>query len=248
MTSKSPCFASPFFVVVDGNIGVGKSSVLNYLKKTDTGLVTIQEPVEAYSHFSYDGQTFDPLACMYQKRAETGLIQDFIIEQSSKHYQTSMGRFFYPIMQGEEASEAVVCERTVLSAHPFISTYHQNGALSNFAAAYLHQKVDRLTHPLFDPNLVIFLDLPTSDARARIAQRKRVSEAEVDEFFLALLATNMLQFYRDLEARKKVPLIVIKLKAEWSVEKVAEKVSEVVKRCFAQWQKAGLQAEKQAQI
>lgn len=234
--TKSKLFRweSPFCVVIDGNIGVGKSSVLDDLKQMVPSFRIIQEPVEAYSYYSYNSQTFNPLACMYQKQAETAIVQDFIIDQSYKHYDSSLG-FFRSTVVSEERDRAIVCERHVLSAHPFISTYHQKGALSDFAAAYLHNKVDNFSVCSLNPNLVIFLDLPSKDAKVRIDQRERVSEGHLDLEFLDLLQTNMLQFYRDLEAREGISLIVMELKAEWPAEYVAEKVSVMVKACITEW-------------
>ncbi len=219
-----------YLIVIDGNIGVGKTSLLNELSYRSSELLGslaskcsfLTEPVEKFSFFQYQNQCFDPLKELYQQTAETCMIQDYILKQS--YEQFSNAKKINP------EKPVLICERGILSSHPFISTYYQLGKMSDFSAAYLHDKTNCLwSSVLVEPILIIYLDLPIEEAKSRIQIRHRDSEkVGISDQFLTLLDNNFREFYQKLGSTHKICVNQIKLEPSWPVSKVAEKVAKSI--------------------
>lgn len=159
------------YISIEGNVGCGKTSVLELLRETQPSLCCIGEPVHLFESYN----EHNPLTLSYLYPTENAaMAQHHFIACSTRHYQ----RKLYDLVAHPEY-EAAVSERSVISPLIFITAHYDSGVFSKFTADYLASEIVRKSFgESLWPNYVIYLDLPIEECRRRVLKRGREGEVE----------------------------------------------------------------------
>lgn len=195
-------------LVIDGNIGVGKSSILRHIKDKKTlqfmracqpnvtealeqllrNVFIIEEPVSEFSTFKH----FNPLCINYRNpRENAGLAQLHIMRTIFAHWEEQMT--IADKMFGKEQWKLIVTERSPEAALLFLETYKKEGIHTAFAFAYLLNEWEKLMGNANwpDPKIVMLQQI-TADVDVcydRIGCRDRAGEKDgLSKSFLNSLA------------------------------------------------------------
>ena len=213
--------------MIDGNIGVGKSSIINelharkenYLENLRSSLFV--EPVEEFKKCKLRSKEFNVLECLYNKTAEAAIVQDYFLQVARKYYKRAYQQAVV------ENSNVIITERSIVSAIPFIDAYGKCGTMSEFSCSYLtHRTKELMSKSGISPDLVIVLDLPVFATLERILSRSRKGEQEIDAFFLKALNEAQFDFYKYYFNSGEVKFL--KIHPTWSVEMVTKAVAECI--------------------
>lgn len=154
----------PLRVCVEGNIGCGKSTVLEALARARPGLTVRQEPV---------GDWEELLELFYTDQGRWALALSLRVLIS------------FVVSAPDEDVPAVVLERSPLSnRHVFSQLLFNEGKMSQGEWDLYKEYYDVLG---WTPDLVVFLVTPADECHRRMVRRARPSERDVDLHYLRRL-------------------------------------------------------------
>jgi deoxyadenosine/deoxycytidine kinase len=155
------------FIAVAGNIGVGKTSLVRFLKE-DYGF----EPV------------FEPFA-------DNPYLDDFYGDMTRWSFQSQvwfLAHKFRLHREVEAASGTLVQDRTIYEdAEIFAQHLYRSGRMSDRDWATYHELYDAMHRSLRPPDLMIYLRCSVSAIRRRIRRRGRPSEQGIPTEYLRSL-------------------------------------------------------------
>ncbi|XP_054719388.1 NADH dehydrogenase [ubiquinone] 1 alpha subcomplex subunit 10, mitochondrial-like [Uloborus diversus] len=172
-------------IVVDGNIGAGKSNFAKQLADAFDMLYLPEPTMENYfvSPYGYDMRKIDDILPPSYKCCD---IKTFY---SNPHHQ-NVGKFQFRMMSLRinqyvdalahllNTGQGVVLERSTYSEFVFVETMHKFGYLSSPAKQLYYDCHNNAVEELWRPHLVIYLDISPEVALERI--KKRNDPAEVN--------------------------------------------------------------------
>ena len=165
-------------VCVEGNIGTGKSTLLNgieALKKA--GVATLQEPVDAWRDVKIGGKNM--LESMYDGTVSKAVFQLAVLQSRFGPLIAALANKNNKVVFSERGpwSEKYVFARSNLSSDDF-KCYD-----------YAHRSLVRELFPLVGEVIVLFLHLtlPVDTTLERIKLRGRTEEAKIDASYIETL-------------------------------------------------------------
>ena len=145
-------------ICVEGNIGAGKSSVLQELLKR--GYTVVPEPVETWSHiFPLFVKNPHRYAFVFQTQVAASLIQQ---------YQTAISAY-----EWGPKDNVVFVERSFTSAGAFVQVAADNGFMSTAEETTYHNLAASIG---WTPSQYIFIATPLKTCLERIQKRGRQEE------------------------------------------------------------------------
>lgn len=171
-TTTSPAHKPNLWISLEGNIGAGKSTLLKNIAQKYPYLITIPEPVEAFSSYTdSSGTQWDPLAEMYSNPTQNTV--------STQHILMNINLEKYKRV-GFIRKRAVFTDRHFDSCLNFIQLGKLKGDISAFAAALLRDVHRKLRRKLQRqrPDILVYLGTPPQVCFERIQQRQRASECQ----------------------------------------------------------------------
>lgn len=163
----------PPLVVIEGNIGSGKSYLLEHLRSSSVNtskILFVDEPVQLFEN--YNGHK--PLKLLEEDpQHEATAVQLHIICTLRKYYNSIFKKNF------TTETEIIICDRYFVSALIFIETLYRCEYISHFAKTVLEAEVKEHL-PMF-PKVtgVFFLDTPVELCINRIQSRARPGETRL---------------------------------------------------------------------
>lgn len=159
----------PRLIVIEGVIGSGKTTCLNFLKtafKERTDIEFVDEPVELYQSFC----GFKPLDLLEVDPFKNAVaVQIHIIHVLYEFYKNKLCNLSKDI-------KLIVCDRYLTSAVVFIDTLFVCNYITSFDKAVLAKVVSSLAQDLLTVDAVLYLDRSVTLCRDRICQRARSGE------------------------------------------------------------------------
>ena len=222
---------------LEGIVGVGKSTVLNNLRKFSPSKVRIvTEPVHLYASYAsqYSNMCFNPLQESYEDLQKNAIpSQLHIIDCSLPYYIENILKY-----NNKNESLPIISERSVLSPFPFIQAYHKMGFHSLFGITYLKDYLLKSLEKSVDdfdflgkkkskvlPDYFIYLKLEPDVCFQRIKMRGRVGEENVSRDFLMQLDNAYIEFFDEFAS---IPVISLNISESSTEENVAEEVLRVI--------------------
>ena len=173
---------TPTIIVIEGNIGSGKSSFLKKLQeecfqKDRTHIVTLQEPVELWENLmNHKGQSI--LSKFYQNPQKYAFpLQIYILQTLHLQLQNAME-------QNPEAT-IFVCERSVESSRYIFSQMLYDKKHMNSLEMQIYNSIyDTLYKDKYKISKIIYLDTPPEICLTRIQTRDRLAEKNISIEYL----------------------------------------------------------------
>lgn len=153
-------------IIIEGNIGSGKTSLLNFLKNEDKDIEIITEPIEKWTNYNgvnlLEGMYKDPLkfAFYLQSYVQLTLIENYLQKKKK------------PLK---------LMERSFLSAHfCFVQNMKEQGYIQELQYHLLDDWFNFLMKNLkISPNLIIYIKTTPEVAYERCKKRARNEETTV---------------------------------------------------------------------
>jgi deoxycitidine kinase/deoxyguanosine kinase len=159
---------------IEGNIGVGKSTLLDLLKSSDYGskkVVFMQEPVDQWSNVRNEsGETI--LSCFYQdpaKYAFTFQVMAF----------TSRLATFKRVVKENPDCELIVCERSLEADRNIFAQMMRDQGSMEPMVYQVYEMLYAATALEFPVSNIVYLDASPATCLQRIAKRGRAGEAGI---------------------------------------------------------------------
>jgi deoxynucleoside kinase len=203
--------SQPFTVNVEGNIGSGKSTFLDYFKNLDDFLV-LEEPVDKWKnlhgHNLLDLKFNNPSLFQFPFQSYATLTR---------------------LRQHVQASDKAVkiMERSLLTArHCFVENLHDSGALHDGMYEVLNQYYAFIneSHPI-RCDLIVYLRTSPEVAMSRVQCRARKEEVPLSDEYLVQLHNRHEALLYDVN---KVQIPVITIDASKSIEEMAQEYQRVL--------------------
>ena len=156
---------------IDGNIGAGKTSLLEQVRQLCThrkDIIFVTEPVEEFMTFQ---EQFKPFHCQeLHPYHESVAVQMHITNVLLKRY--------FAVFNSLNADiKLMICDRYIHAVPAFIEALRRMGYISDFSHAILLSNAkDNLLRVLPKADFVYYLDPPLSTIESRIASRGREGE------------------------------------------------------------------------
>lgn len=174
-------------VFVEGNIGAGKSTFLEYLKDQfkEPDVKFIPEPIEKWENFC----GFNLLKEMYKQPATYG----------TAFQMYAMLTAFETITETANANLAII-ERSLLSMkHVFIPTMRTFGYIPEATSYVFEAWIDFIIeNQKFKPDVIIYIKTSAHVIQERIRNRGRQGEEEVDYNRLLLLQVGYEKWIKEM--------------------------------------------------
>lgn len=220
-----------FYVSLEGSIGSGKTSFMNYFKSFQKKCLAIDEPVKQFS--SYKGLDHNPLLSAYHYPLhDAGLTQLHIIEKCANYY--NLNKWF---KDGNHKYKIAVSERSVLSPEIFTNAHYSEGNLTRFGKQYVldyfHHRLDNVKIP----DAFIFLNVLPSTCMDRLQlAKKKNGENLIKLPFLESLYMAHKQFFDVKKYTEKIPVEIVILNKDMSKIEAYAEIDKALKKLVDEWQ------------
>jgi len=203
-----------YYITLEGNIGAGKSTVLNSLPAT---YHKIREPIELYSNF----KKHNPLKLGYENPKENAMATQVCILQASPAY--------YCEKLASSVCQLNISERSVHSPPPFIEARYLMGEYGAFSRDVLMQmwdsKISLLKGRRLVPNHTIYLSVRPEVCAKRLIERGE--KFPISPRYLSFLHDSLEKFYRGRSS-----VTTIQIDAEFDKEAVKNLVQAEIERLW----------------
>ena len=201
---------------IEGNIGAGKTTILNLIGKTFQDVEFVEEPVSQWQNLG----GMNLLEKFYEYPDRWGFSFEFYVMLSKLKALSKSAESSKPI---------IILERSLFSNKIFIDISYSLNKLNDLEYHMLMKIFDffiQNVYPIL--NGVIYLKTPVEVCYKRINLRHRGEESAIDKDYLGLLHGKFEQFAGD----STVPTIVIN--GEYDLERDAGKVVRDIKEFLHQ--------------
>lgn len=172
------------FIVLEGCIGCGKTTVMTNLRKMlcqRSDITFLQEPMDRYTKTSFNGHSFNPLAHVYNDAPE-----DYVASQCY------FARVLATQLMNTPRNKFIISDRYVGSCEHFVRVKRNRNELGfypyNYVQDYVRnakQAVNNVRGHIRTKKIIFFLDTPVTKCLDRIKNRQRGEETnENDEYWL----------------------------------------------------------------
>lgn len=170
---------TPQICCIDGNIGAGKSTVLNKLK--DKGYLVFEEDLSNWGAL---------LDCFYQdpKRWMCALQIKILASMRSQ----------YDRMRARRGAEYVFVERSPISSTIFVENGVKNGFLTKDEESLITDIYSRLS---WKPDISFYINADVDTCFERMRLRNRACEKDVDRDYLQFLHEGYIKTYERADMR-----------------------------------------------
>ena len=195
-----------FHVYIEGNIGVGKSTLLSNISnhfQNNENVSCVWEPLDEWEDNGFLGD-------MYSKRIDQTEFQHMVISS-----------MFHKSFMGLSNSEILIQERSMDSTFEVFTKNNVKNSISVDLLKYSYEKLKELLDETFSARkVIIYLRVPPSVAFSRVCQRSRSSESNVTEEYITAI-NNSYEEWLGLSSNTDE---IIKIDASRSIEHVTQDV------------------------
>lgn len=195
MSSLENKCKQPFTVFVEGNVGSGKSTFLNYFKKYEDFHV-LDEPIEKWKNLQ--GHNLLDLKFNDPDRFQFSFQSYATVTRLRQHIETTTK----PIK---------IMERSLLTARRcFVENLYETKALEEGAYYVMNEWYEFVNefHPIHC-NVIVYLRTSPEVASARVKERAREEEAVIKDEYLNQLHERHEKLFRELKGLDRVKVITV---------------------------------------
>ena len=206
-------------IVVDGNIGAGKSTLIEKLKEKNKNenIIFIKEPVDKFMEY----KQFNPLKLMYDNPDKSAITQ--------LHISNCLIDYFKDIVKYKD--KIIICERGLLSVEVFSRVYRDNNHLSDFEYTFVNDHMQDKIKEIFSKmpiDAILFIDIPIDIALERISKRNREGENNISHKFLTDVQNSFNQTLKEYEY--KIPIKRINYNDVYKIERCEQFLEYIIKK------------------
>lgn len=202
----------PFTVFVEGNVGSGKSTFMQYFKKFEDFLV-LEEPVQKWTQFY--GLNLLELKFADPERFQFPFQTYATLTRLQQHLQ--------PCEQPIK-----LMERSLLTArHCFVASIHASGLLHDGMFHVLEEWYEFINeaHPI-KCDAIIYLRTTPEVASSRVQARARKEETTINEIYLKQLHERHEELFFRSNLLKETPIIIV------DADKSLDEMEAEYQRCY----------------
>lgn len=193
----------PIIISIEGNIGIGKSTLLDNLEKyiDNNSIIILREPVEKWLEFVDDnGESI--LSNYYNNPTKYGFPFQMIIMKT-------MFELISTTIESNPSCSLIICERSLSSSHYVFAKMFYDDNIMNKIEYDIYEKFfhDMGTH--FIPDKVIHLQASSNICFHRIEKRRRKGESKIELMYL-----DKCQKYHEIwldSIQSKIPILKLQM-------------------------------------
>ena len=199
---------------LEGNIGAGKTTVLNLMSKTFNDVEFVEEPVKDWQNLG--GQNL--LESFYKDPERWGF---------SFEFYSMLTKIQALLKAANSEKPIVIIERSILSNKLFMDLSNELGKLNPMEYKMLLNTYEFYLQNVY-PQLsgVIYLDTPVDECVKRIIKRNRGEECSIDKNYLESIKKKL------DELAENSAILVFKIDGRYDLERdsnsVCENISELI--------------------
>ena len=199
---------------LEGNIGAGKTTVLNLMSKTFNDVEFVEEPVKDWQNLG--GQNL--LESFYKDPERWGF---------SFEFYSMLTKIQALLKAANSEKPIVIIERSILSNKLFMDLSNELGKLNPMEYKMLLNTYEFYLQNIY-PQLsgVIYLDTPVDECVKRIIKRNRGEECSIDKNYLESIKKKL------DELAENSAILVFKIDGRYDLERdsssVCENISELI--------------------
>ena len=168
----------PYILSIEGNIGSGKSTILNYLKENNENkdIIFLKEPVHIWETIK-DEENKTIIENFYQDAKKYGFMFQIMA------FATRM-QILKDTIKENPNCKIIVCERSILAdQHVFASMLHDDNIIDTMGFTIYQMMANNYMkdYPL---NGIIYIDAEPNICMERIEQRNREGESNIELSYL----------------------------------------------------------------
>lgn len=205
-------------IVIDGNIGVGKSKVINTLKtffEKNEKICFLDEPLTDWLNFKDENEK-NILQLYYEDNKKYGFLFQLLA------LITRFQKFEKVLKNPENDKKIIITERSILSDKEVF----KNILIDENKISFVESKIYEIYHSKFYENLnedlFIFLNCSSEESLRRIKNRGRVEEQSIPLEYLNLCKEKYLNMF------DKIPNKKIKIDTETNFDEYFNSIVELI--------------------
>ena len=197
---------------IEGNIGAGKTTILNIIGKNFDDVTFVEEPVSQWQNLG--GENL--LEKFYQDPERWGFTFEFY---------SMLSKIKCLMKAADSEKNIIIIERSILSNKVFMELSNDLGKLDKMEYAMLMNTYNFYLEHVY-PQLagIIYLDTPVEECIKRITKRNRGEECSIEKSYL-----NALKIKMD-EMCNSSAMIVIRIDGMYDCERDVKRVCDNIKR------------------
>lgn len=195
MSSGKEGDIQPFTVFVEGNVGSGKSTFLNFFRKFDDFHV-LAEPIEKWKNLQ--GHNLLDLKFNDPERFQFSFQSYATVTRLRQHIETTN-------------KPVKIMERSLLTARRcFVENLYETGSLDAGSYHVMNEWYEFVNefHPIHC-NVIVYLRTSPEVASARVKERAREEEAVLSDDYLLQLHQRHEKLFRELKGLDRVKVITV---------------------------------------
>lgn len=199
----------PYFVSLEGNLSVGKSSLLEAIKCENREIITIPEPVSKWQNFisSNSGIQYNFLNDIYEENKDKFQLQTMVLASFLEDY--------YNLQSEITSNKIIISDRCLASS---IEVFCR-AVLNMRQLDIIHYLAQQLYPLLPKPNIIFFLKASPDVYIKRIKLRNRIEESNLDYSYIQKIENLYLSWVFKKKCHPYYPKIVV-LNCTESIDKL----------------------------
>ncbi|KAH7730915.1 CRE-NUO-4 protein [Aphelenchoides avenae] len=228
-------------IVVEGNIGAGKSTMAKELadllgfhympefKMDDILIDRYGNDLRKYYHLFPESFRIPDVNMFYQNP-----FADQVAQMQNRTYESRWDQYLNALAHIFNTGQGVVLERSVYSDFVFVNAMRSKDYISaEYFKYYYYKRKRSLKHVRYWPHLVIYLDVPAAKCLENIRKRGNVNEINVvDEPYLKVIEESYKDSLKEYQPHSKI------LAYDWSTPGDTDTIIEDIERIdfdFFEW-------------
>jgi deoxyadenosine/deoxycytidine kinase len=202
-------------VTIEGNIGSGKSTIINYLRnlKSDD-IVFVDEPVSEWLSIKHEGK--NALEVFYENQKENSFWFQILA------YITRLRNLLHTLEEHPE--KIIICERSIYTdKYVFAKMLYESGNINEMEWKTYSYWFDTFKNKT-QLDLILYVNTEPDECYNRILKRSRPEEInKISKDYLTMCHNKHLQWFQDTSNTNKI----IHINGHNSVEEVMEYVKTI---------------------
>ncbi len=214
-------------VTIEGNIGSGKSTIINYLRNLKSDyIVFVDEPVAEWLNIKHPENGKNALEVFYEDQKENSFWFQILA------YITRLRNLLKTIE--EHPDKIIICERSIYTdKYVFAKMLYESNYLSEMEWKTYSYWFDTFKDKT-ELDLILYVNTEPDECYNRIIKRNRPEEVnKISKDYLVMCHNKHLQWFNDSENKTKI----IHINGHKSVDDVMDFVKQITQQLILEKQK-----------
>ena len=214
-------------VTIEGNIGSGKSTIINYLRNLKSDyIVFVDEPVSEWLNIKHPENGKNALEVFYEDQKENSFWFQILA------YITRLRNLLKTIE--EHPDKIIICERSIYTdKYVFAKMLYESSYLSEMEWKTYSYWFDTFKNKT-ELDLILYVNTEPDECYNRIIKRNRPEEVnKISKDYLIMCHNKHLQWFNDSENKTKI----IHINGHKSVDDVMDFVKQITQQLISEKQK-----------